>query len=186
MDYIVTNDTSGPVYPLPDSNHYVKLFRPRNLHYGDPGTIVSIAGMGEHFHTRHQYLVEVGNITGRDRRNNYSRSHDGDNFDLAYPWADRRSGASDPEGRSTAPYRTSANAGPDAVAGIDYALLYQMLAYIAGLPLCTGVLIGRNVMAALLRYIARANVARLVRVIEYRAHEDHIHVNFRHTKLRGT
>jgi hypothetical protein len=184
MDYVVTGSASGPVFELPDSPHYTKLFRPRNLHWGDPGTIDTIGAIGQHCDERLGYRPEIGNIAGPDRRNTYSRSHDGDNFDLAYPWADRRSGASDPDGRSTAPYRTSATASADQVKGIDYGLLHSVLTYIAGHRLCVSILIGHNVQRALAKHIAGHNLPRLVRVVEYRAHEDHIHVNMKHTKLR--
>lgn len=186
MNYVVTGSASGPVFELPDSPHYTKLFRPRNLHWGDPGTITAIGAIGRHCHQRLAYTPEIGNIAGPDRRNTYSRSHDGDNFDLAYPWTDRRSGASDPDGKSTAPYRTTASAGPEAVKGIDYGLLHQVLGFIAGHELCVSILIGHNVQKALARHIAQAKLPRLVRVVEYRNHEDHIHVNMKHTKLRGS
>ena len=178
MNYVVSDKASGPVFQLDDSPDYVRCFKPRNLHWGDPGTLETVKTIAAHFAPR-GYLIEVGNITGPNRVNTYSQTHDGDNFDLAYPFADKGSGVHDMDGRSATPYRTRPDATRDDVDAIDYDRLHELLTVIVRQPLVISVLVGVNVHALLTERRRDA----IPRVGPWKVHEDHLHVNMKHTRV---
>lgn len=179
--------SSAGLFHLPDSDDYVKLFCPRDLHWGQPATIETIVALGREFRPR-GYRAEVGNITGPTRKNSFSRTHLGGPFDLAYPFIDGASGAKDSEWRSDAPYRLSADADAVAVAAIDYGRLFDVLTWLVEREPVWQVLIGEHVMTALSAHcrtralrVPRARRADGERVVvaEWHHHDDHIHVSIR-------
>ena len=116
-----------------------------------------------------EYRLEIGNITGPNRENVYSRTHDGRPFDMAYPYADGASGALDHAGRTSHPYRRA----PEAV---HYDRLHALLRIVSDHPLCSHVLIGERVNKQLRAHIRANQLADLPRVQPYKDHDDHIHV----------
>lgn len=155
---------------LDDSEDYVRLFKPRDLHWGEAGTIQAIANIARQ--VREQcggYRIEVGNITGPNRVNNYSSTHQGRNFDMAYPYADGNSGALDHEGKTNSPYRQK----PEE---IDFGKLYTLLTLLSSDPLNDHVTIGIRVDKLLHAYVKANAMGPLPKVRPFKGHDDHIHV----------
>ena len=158
---------------LPKSNDYVGYFEPRHLYWGDPATIQAIADIAAQMCQHYPgYKLEIGNITGKNRQNTYSVSHQGQNFDMAYPYADGQSGILDPEGKTNAPYRQNA-------AEVDYDMLHALLTIISAHPQNSHVLVGNLVHPRLQSHIKTKHLPALPNVAAHAGHDDHIHVSMK-------
>jgi len=200
---------SNGLMKLPKSDNYRRLFLKRKMFYADPFTIELIKDLGGYLKKEFDFILEVGNLTGIDRQNKWSRSHFGGAFDLAYPYfkhgtKERDIGVRDSnaieldgefEGEKTNnPYKFQN------IEDIDYAMLYNIINYILVIakdkyptkvidkknPILAAILIGESVIKKLNKYMKDNDLKLPVGGwAPEKGHDDHIHFAINRSRVKS-